>query len=250
MKSKILSQLFLVVSLGIIYITMSSDKTGVYNGGTSCGSCHGNKNTATTVAITGLPTNYVPGQVYPLTFTVSNSTNPKAGFNILVSGGTFTAGTGSKVNTAKTQITHTAPMVASSGMTTFSFSWTAPATSSTVTFSAVGNAVNGNDSDDSGDQWNTTSATVSGGFPASVNNMDQQTIAVYPNPATEYLVVKGINNHATNITVYNVFGQRMNPTYSSNATDCRIDCSQFASGLYFISAIVEGKEVKASFIRK
>lgn len=250
MKSKILSQLFLVVSLGIIYLTMSSDKTGIYNGGTSCGTCHGNKNTATSVAITGLPTTFVPSQVYPLTFTVTNSANPKAGFNILVNGGTFTAGTGSKVNTAKTQITHTAAMSAASGVTTFSFSWTAPATTAAVTFSAVGNSVNGNNTDDSGDMWNTTTATVSGAFPASVNNINEQTIAMYPNPATEYIVAEGINSNAKNIAVYNVYGQFLKPTYSFNANDCRIDCSQFASGLYFISATVEGKIAKASFIKK
>ncbi len=249
MKTKILSQLFLLVSLCLIYLTMSSDSSGKYNGGASCGSCHGSKNTATTVAINGLPATFVPNQTYPLTFTVTNATNAKTGFNILVSGGQFTQGTGSKVNTAKTQITHTTPMSALSGMTTFSFTWTAPATTAAVTFSAVGNSVNGNGGSDSGDQWNTITATVTGAFPASVNDITTSALTCYPNPAADYIIVDGINAQAKIIVLNNLFGQHIVPNYSFQSNMCRIDCSHLASGLYFLSAVVDGNIVKTSFIK-
>ena len=142
----ILSPLFLFASLAMIYITTSSSSTGnVASSGTSCGSCHGSKNTATTVNLTGLPASYVPGQSYTLTFTVANATNAYAGCNIAASAGTFTAGTGTQL--MGSQITHTAPKAAVSGVTTFTCSWTAPATAGSVTFNAAGNAVNFNNGD-------------------------------------------------------------------------------------------------------
>lgn len=232
MKSKLLFQLLLLTGLGIIHVTLSSDVGGKYNGGTSCGSCHGNKNTATTVALNGLPTTFTPGQTYTLNFTVANSTNSLAGFNIQVSGGTFTAGSGSKVNGTKNQITHTAPMSAVSGVSTFNFSWTAPATTTAVTFNAVGNAVNGNNNDDSGDQWNTLSTSVSGSIPSGVESVDKSTIQLYPNPVNDKFSVSGLQGDAV-ITVYTLSGQRMEQL-RSQASEASISSASYPAGLYLV----------------
>lgn len=232
MKSKLLFQILLLAGLGTIHLTLSSDVGGKYNGGTSCGSCHGNVNTATTVALNGLPTTFTPGQTYSLNFTVANSTNSLAGFNIQVTGGTLTAGSGSKVNGAKTQITHTTPMSAVSGVSTFNFSWTAPASTTAITFNAVGNAVNGNNNDDSGDQWNTLSTSVSGAIPSGVESVEKSAIQLYPNPVQNEFQVSGLQGDA-HITIYTLSGVRLQQV-RSQASEVSISSAAFPTGLYLV----------------
>ncbi len=246
MKTKILSPLFLFASLAMIYITTSSSSTGfVTNNGTSCGSCHGSKNTATTVSLTGLPTAYVPGQSYALTFTVSNATNAYAGCNIAASAGTFTAGTGTQL--MGSQITHTAPKAAVSGVTTFTCSWTAPATAGSVTFNAAGNAVNFNNGD-SGDQWNTTSISI-GAVPVSINDVQPIAAICYPNPANDVVIVKGITAEAKAIVLHNLYGQTIALAYTFENDVCKIDCKNLTPGLYFLSAVANGQMIRASFTK-
>ncbi len=250
MKTKILSQLFLVASLGIIYITMSSDKDGRAENGVSCnnGSCHGTVNTATTVALNGLPSAYIPGQTYSLTFTVINTTNNKAGCNIAATTGTFTAGTGTKLKGG--QITHIVPLASSGSVATFTCFWIAPSTTGPVTVSAAGNAVNGDDNASSADQWNTTSVTLNAAFPSSVTDMQQHTLRCYPNPANDFIIAEGITSDAKAIVLYNVYGQAIVPTFSFDGNQCRIDCKNLSSGLHFLSAVVGGQHVHASFVKK
>lgn len=243
MKSKILFQFFLLAGLGIIFFTMKSDQNGKYNGGNTCGTCHGSVNTATTVALIGLPATFETGKTYNLTYSITNATNSKAGFNILVSGGTLNAGSGSKVNSAKTQITHTTPKSAVSNVTTFDFTWTAPSTITTVNFTTVGNAVNGNGGD-SGDQWNTASYAVQGGFPASVSSIDRTSLTCFPNPSSMSIQLNGINQDAQ-VDMYNLQGQRIN----CNMVNGVISVSQLTNGLYFIHAVQNGKTFVTSFTK-
>ena len=73
--------------------------------------------------------------------------NPYFGLNVASTGGSFTAGTGSRVSSG--EITHNGTQ--SSGA--FSFDWTAPSTPGTYVLSGVGNSVNGN-GNPLGDDWN------------------------------------------------------------------------------------------------
>jgi hypothetical protein len=247
MKTKILSPLFLFASLAMIYVTTSSSSTGnVASSGTSCGSCHGSKNTATTVNLTGLPASYVPGQSYTLTFTVANATNNYAGCNIAASAGTFTAGTGTQL--MGSQITHTGPQTAVSGVTTFTCTWTAPTMPGTVNFNAAGNAVNGINGNDSGDQWNTTSISI-GAVPASINDVQPIAAICYPNPANDVVIVKGITAEAKAIVLHNLYGQTIASAYTFENDVCKIDCKNLTPGLYFLSAVVNGQMIRASFTK-
>ncbi|MBP6624432.1 MAG: T9SS type A sorting domain-containing protein [Chitinophagaceae bacterium] len=248
MKSKILFQLFLLTGLGIVFVTMKSDIGGKYNGGTSCGSCHGNKNTATSVALNGLPTSFTPGTTYPLTFTVTNSSLSKAGFNLLVSGGTLTAGAGSKVNNAKTQITHTSPMAAVSGVTTFSFSWTAPTTTATITFSGVGNAVNDDQNDGSADQWNSLTQSVSGATATTVQDLNTLSLKSYPNPTSNFLTIEGFPKDAKDVMLVGVNGQFITPNISFNADKAVLNCANLAEGQYILHANIQGKTRVTKFV--
>ncbi len=65
----------------------------------------------------------------------------------LATGGVFAAGTQAVVGTGgRSEITHTAPKLASGSFTEFSFLWTAPAAPGVAVLSAWGNAVNGDGS--------------------------------------------------------------------------------------------------------
>ena len=107
MKSKIVHSLFVIAALSITYFTTTSSSSGYTSNGTSCGNCHGNKNTLTTVSLTGLPATFITGTTYTINCVITNTTNTKYGFNVAVSGGTLIAGTGSKLSGG--QLTHKTP---------------------------------------------------------------------------------------------------------------------------------------------
>jgi hypothetical protein len=245
MKSKILSSFALFVSLSIIYVTMSSDNNGnTSSSGTNCGSCHGNISTATTVSFANLPTTAIAGQTYTAQLIMSHATNVKYGFNIYATGGTFaTVSSGTKLSGG--QLTHST--VLTNG--TVDFKWTAPATPGTYTIKAAGNAVNGNNQKDAGDNWNTTSTTITVGFPTNVKNIEATTINCYPNPATNQVVVEGITSQVNHIVLFNLFGQIIHPTYTFDGAKCNINTSALSAGTYFIYAVENGKEMKTTFVK-
>ena len=244
MRSKILSSLALFVSLSIIYVTMQSKDNGYTTSGTSCGNCHGNISTATTVSFANLPTTAIAGQTYTAQFVMSHATNVKYGFNIYATGGTFaTVSSGTKLSGG--QLTHST--VLTNG--TVDFKWTAPSTPGTYTIKAVGNAVNGNGGDDSGDKWNTTTASITVGFPASVSNVKATAMNCYPNPATNNVVVEGLTSQVNHIVLFNLFGQAIKPTYTFDGDKCNINVSALPTGTYFIYAVENGKEMKTMFVK-
>jgi hypothetical protein len=249
MKSKILFQLFLFSSLGIIYLTMSSKDDGYVNtSGTSCGGggCHGTAlSTETTVAFPGAPTTATTGQVLNLQFTMAHATNVKYGYNIFASGGTLAVvSAGSKLSGG--QLTHQS--VLTNG--TVDFKWTAPTTPGTYTLKGVGNAVNGDGSENAADKWNNTSINIVVSFPASVNNVDLTTLKCYPNPTTNNITIDGLTSSAKNIRVHNIYGQQMAVTSSFNANTLVVNSNTLSAGMYFLSAQLDGKTFGASFVKK
>jgi hypothetical protein len=157
MKSRKLrfSSLLAIGSM-VAYLTLTSSSGGQMGVSTTgCGgsSCHGGSaNSATAIALTGIPAGgYTPGTAYNVTLSVTNMSFGKAGFDLSVSGGTLSnAPSGTML--MGTELHHTTPGNALSGVTSWSFTWTAPA-SGTVNFNISANAVN-NDGQTSGDVWN------------------------------------------------------------------------------------------------
>lgn len=244
MKLKFLSSLSFFVALSFIYVTMSSNSGGKYNNGTSCGSCHGSANTATTVSLTGLPTTYVVGQTYNLTFTVSNPTNTHSGFNVKCSSGMLMGGTGSSQNPAMNQVTQTSTSTTNS----WTFSWTAPSTPTTVTFNCVGNSVNNNSNDDNngGDQWNSATYTVTGSYPTGVDAIHKTVLNCYPNPATSQLNVEGVSS----VQVLNMFGQVISVSQEKVADHVALNLTNVANGMYILVGETNGKTITATFVKQ
>lgn len=99
--------------------------------GSTCTSCH-SSGTAPTVTMTG-PTSVASGSTSSYTLSVSTVTAGNGGMDLAASGGTFAAGTGTKVLNG--EVVHSGP----SSTHTWTFSWTAPTVTATtsVTFYAA-----------------------------------------------------------------------------------------------------------------
>lgn len=170
MKSKkLLFSSLLAIGSMVAYLTLTSSsggQMGVSTSGCGGGTCHGGSaNAATSIALTGIPAGgYTPGTAYNVTLSVTNMSLGKAGFDLSVSGGTL-SNNSSGTMLMGTELHHTTPATAVSGVSSWTFTWTAPA-SGTVNFNIAANAVNGN-SQSSGDVWNKVTLPFSPASTAS-----------------------------------------------------------------------------------
>jgi hypothetical protein len=160
-KKSLLSSILLIVGLGFYTMLNTSYSSGFTSYRTTCGSCHGSANAATTVSVNGLPTFYSPSTAYPFTVTVTNNTKVSAGFQVQANIGTIsTTEAGIIVYGNNRSAGHNARRTLSSGTATFNMTWTSPAVAGTAAnFTAVGNAVN-NANGSGGDIWNNAPSTV------------------------------------------------------------------------------------------
>ncbi len=124
--------------------------------------CHSSTPTASVSAqLSGIPTAYTPGTTYNLTIAISGGptaggTNA-GGFDLSATGGTLQVPAGATdVQIKSGEATHT---TAGNDNRTWKVQWVAPAKGSVTLHLAV-NAVNGDGSPSSADQWNTASVTT------------------------------------------------------------------------------------------
>ncbi len=253
MKSKIIFQVFVATVLAIVYITMKSNSAGIFNGGTSCtdANCHAALSTNTILSLTGLPSTYNVNQTYNLSFSITNSSYSKGGFNIFCTGGQFIAGADSKTNTGGTtpnnEITHIAPKNAASGVTTFNFTWKAPSNATSITFNCAGNAVVV-DNNTLNDQWNTAAFTTIC-FPAKNNSITTNELKCYPNPVSNTLFLELQQEDITTLRVYNTLGNLIHVNYTKVQNSYRVDCSALANGYYIGIIQTKNGKYKTSFFK-
>lgn len=149
----------LTLGASVVFAYMDG-RTGKAQSSTGC-SCHGTTATSgVVVTITG-PQVVAPSSTHQYTVTVSGGpAAPNGGFDLLGSGGTFTAGANNRVSGS--EVTHSNPDARS-----WTFSWTAPATTGTQNFWAIGLAADGA-LDTSSDDWNWYGGVVNTAFPITV----------------------------------------------------------------------------------
>ncbi len=188
----------LAMALCVASFTAHAEPSG-YSGRASatsagCGTCHGGSaSSATTVSLLGgAPTSVLPGSTTQFTIVVAHATQRVAGVDIAVrttATGSTAAGTlaviaGQGTRLRQGEVTQSTPKTMSNGQATFTFNWTAPTTEGTYYLQAVGNACNGNGSDDSGDRWAFMQAVPI--VVSSVNSInediDAPALVVSPNP--------------------------------------------------------------------
>lgn len=181
------STAFIISSGGII------NQTGSPGEG-NCGGCHGGGQGTTVISISASPgftsSQYVPGQTYTVSLTVSNFFYNKFGFDAEILdpsnvniGNITTALAGVQiVNSTRKNVTHTGPKTGA-GSATFQFVWVAPLTGTAIVY-FTGNAIDGNGGtggDTPGGGAFTFTPDLSSGFNEAVAS-GISGLNVYPNP--------------------------------------------------------------------
>ena len=180
----------LLVATTVAWLAGSPHHVGAYSGTpparrtgapgeSNCSSCHNGplNDGVGSVTVTGAPALFTPGQVYPITVTVSRSGQTRWGFELVVLRKADNTQAGTLANTSqltttqtssgKTYVSHTTiygpdgTYAGSAGPRSWTFDWTAPAAGAdTVVFYAVGLAADNDGSDNSGDRAYTTQVVV------------------------------------------------------------------------------------------
>jgi hypothetical protein len=142
-------------------------------------------------------------------------------------------------------------MTMSGSQAIFTFNWIAPSSgNSAITFNAVGNAVNGINGSDAGDQWNNLTTTVPAAAPSSVTEINNGDFSCYPNPVTQNLNIKGLSTDTRDIMIFGITGQVVVPSFIVENHQCVIDCSRLTAGTYVITANQNGQKVSATFSKQ
>lgn len=271
--------LLLFLTCGVVYLAASS-----YSGGPSLAGhitavngcnlsgCHGASSTATVPSLVVVAKasgdtvkngKYTPGVAYIVTVMGSNASAQGFGFILRASQTGGTAQAGSFANpvpstSTKTQLVggftvfeHKSVIPDVFGTFNASVEWTAPAAGAgSVAFNLAVNGVNGTGTT-AGDQWNTTSVTLTEGPPSSVAAIaGSMQISIYPNPVVGLLNVDMNNNAAGNFNyaIYSMNGAMAAQGQLNNNVNS-IDVSSLASGMHFIS-ITNGAEQKVITFNK
>jgi hypothetical protein len=232
----------------------------------TCTGCHSGGASGTSISITAVPAfstnNYVPGQLYTITITVSHSTQPAFGFDceILTSSnsnaGTMSAaGAGMQFANAgsKKNATHTSPK-SGSGSASWTFNWTAPASGNAI-FYVSGNAVNLNNNF-TGDSPANKSMVLT---PIATTSIREQSEAlselrVFPNPSADICSVSYQASQEQQISidlfelngklVKNMVNEKQNAGPHTNI----IDLKGIAKGVYLVKITSEGNAIASRMI--
>lgn len=254
MKKYLLS-LFLVSTSGIIISVLNGD-SNVHSNGTGAPtsngcSCHGvtnNNDANSTIVLKTLGdtvvTTFNAGQTYKVFASITKASKVKYGFALSASDGTLNVASGdTKTQRFSNYITHTGTGTSfPSGIAEWEARWTAPATGSSVTLTAVFNASNNNGSD-GGDVIYAKDATVTLSMPTAVKTASGlEALHVYPSVVKDYVQVlfNQTNDAPVSIQLIDMQGKVVsnlfNQTVQAGSFNQRLELSQsFPAGIYFIN---------------
>ncbi len=217
----------------------------------TCAACHSPGNSLyPNIVISGIPTSgYVLGHTYNVRLQVSNTSNPKTGFQITIENSSNQKLGGFSPLNANTQssqggnyITHT---LQGSDLKDWIFYWTAPSTSQgDVKLYYAINFANGN-GNSTGDYIFHDNITIHEDTSASISESNDGNIEIYPNPTQNYINIKS-DIKIDNIYIYNVSGQKINTEIKNN----KIDISKLTKGNYVLKLVSNGKILSKQFIKK
>lgn len=238
------------------------NSNSVGDSGNSCGQggCHGGGHItdATGYFVTDIPgTGYVPGATYSIGVTGPDRGKSKFGFelsaenNVGVTHGILAPSTsGREQLRLNDHITHTTlGTTGASGSFGWQASWTAPsAGAGSVTFSASVLFTN-SDALNSGDSTRVSSLTFTEDLTSSIDKIESEIHATYPNPVINSLNVALKSNGKANVVIYSSIGKIVKQESISEAS-FSIDFSNLKSGLYFMSIEKNGIIHNKTVIKK
>ncbi|MDI3480225.1 MAG: hypothetical protein PWQ14_1371 [Rikenellaceae bacterium] len=80
---------------------------------------------------------------------------------------------------------------------------------------------------------------------------DNYNVSIYPNPATDYLIINTTINENLKIEIYTIKGQSVISTEcTNNASQMRIDISQLPAGMYFIRIANNQNNITKKFVKE
>lgn len=271
-----MKRILLFVSLTILFFGLTAfiissagiaGKTGSPGEGT-CGDCHGGGSGVTQVAISASPAfianQYIPGQTYTITVTVTNNAYTVFGFDSEILAPTNTnAGimtstlTGVKfVNSGvKKNAVQSVPKTGS-GSAAFSYVWVAPA-SGTTTIYATGNAVDGTGGTGGDAPSASTNMVLTPDSGAGIEILQSgiSGLNTYPNPVkSEFkLSYNLIEQSNVKVGLYGLNGQTimeiLNENQPSGAHVSDVVLPEgLAKGAYFLTISVNEKQAAKRLI--
>lgn len=220
--------------------------------GQTCTSCHaGTATTSTATIITSnIPASgYVAGTTYSVSVTMTGAA--AYGFEMTpqtaisnVGLGTWIAGAGTSVSTK--YIKQSVKKTGASAVWTFS--WTAPATATTVTFYGAFNYANNNNTS-SGDIIKKSSVTYFASTTGISEKQNDATICIFPNPTTEELHISS-SEFLNEGKIYNIEGKISKVISEYELITKTISVLDLPKGIYFLNTTSEeGKTHSLKFIK-
>ncbi len=203
--------------------------------------CHINAGTLTgSVSLSGLPDTVRPSQTYQITLT-HTSNAVKAGFQLTcldasnAKCGNLTAGTGSNTGnfSSRQYIRQSTPKFLSGGSTSWTFSWTAPATlaADSLRFYFVSLASNNNGNNSGDNVLKSSKKVIFSATSASHEPDDASLVRMYPNPAVQLVQVELATSAPAQLTLYDASGKAVLDTALLQASN-RLDVSTLPRGTY------------------
>lgn len=221
-------------------------KTGSPTDGTSCTQCHYSAIGNGAIITSNIPLDgYIPGNIYTINLSVTQSGANKFGFEITSEEDNFgSAKTGTFIVTNNTEtklvnndnaITHTSSgTIGSNNTKDWSFDWQAPGFSSSsgaVTFYAAFIGANG-DGSNSGDTYHSASLTINEASTPTTNTIKIKNFIF--NPINKE--IESLNNDK--LFIYNTDGKLI---LKSNKK--RTNLSNLTKGIYIIQAGKESRKI-------
>lgn len=268
--------LLLLSACGMVYITMSSYKTGAsstpqgaevsFLGCSGSGSgCHGAASTNTGITVTlvedttgkTITNAYAPGTTYTVTVSGTNSSAAAFGYmtrfknaSNMQAGSLSDISSGSKIQAVGgfDVAEHSNPIV-NSGSFSATFTWTSPAKGAgTVTINTAVNAVN-NDGTANGDEYSINLLNLQEGPALSVNTVAKELpLNIYPNPTTDKFTLQSSLSTTNNYTVYSITGQVITTGKFSGSTI--LETSRWSSGTYILQVFNENGKTHEMIVKQ
>ena len=95
------------------------------------------------------------------------------------------------------------------------------------------------------------SAEIEWCIATAISTLSQHLIGIYPNPAQDYLFVRGdFTNEEADATIYNSFGQIVSRKQLTSSDEQMINISQLPTGIYFLLLNDRDRRLPFKFVKQ
>lgn len=263
MKIRILYSILLLSALWQISTASLRDpnnpptgRTGAPNE-TTCGAsgCHSGGSYTGMVTVSGIPDTIAPNTSYQITLT-NTSNAVRAGFELTcldksnVKCGALTAGSGTSVATASSRqyVRQSTPKTLSNGSTSWTFTWTSPASASggAATLYFVSLAANGNGKSSGDNVLIGTKNLIFQQTVATHDVQDSKLVTLFPSAASNVLHINLTDSNSGQLYVFDVQGKMV--LQSGLVRENSVEISRLEKGMYIAQVQFDGKVVSKKFM--